>query len=116
MGCAPKFLLKVVVAIGFGGLMGISQPQAAAGGLCSELRLVCENGHTYPFCPIAVSDHGDVVTGLLVTGGRRGHHMRLVPMGNGYRYAGHGIWFDGLESEAILHFSKDSWVPCTVVR
>jgi hypothetical protein len=116
MGSARFLLPKIVFMSICAVFMGTSDSRAAAGGLCSELRLVCENGHTYPFCPIALSDEGDVVTGLLVTGGRRGHHVRLVPMGSGYRYAGHGIWFDGLESQAVLHFGKYNSVPCTVVR
>ena len=88
--------------------------QAVAGGLCSELRLTCENGHSYPLCPIAVSELGEVVTAHLALGPNRGVHVRLVPMGVGYRYIGKGIWFDGLRGDATLFFGKDNAVACTV--
>jgi hypothetical protein len=89
-----------------------------AGGGCSVLS--CENGRDYPFCPRAVSDQGDVVTGTLITGTRHGAyngvHMRLVPVGVGYRYAGRGIWFDGYRSAAALNFEKNGSLACTVTR
>lgn len=116
MGSARRLGLTVAFAFTAAWSAGAPEAQASAGRLCSELKLVCENGHTYPFCPIAVSDAGDVVTGHLVLSGRRGAHMRLVPMGVGYRYAGRGIWFDGLDSQALLYFGNRSPVSCDVVR
>ena len=87
-----------------------------AGGYCSDLALACENGHTYPLCPIAVSDAGEVVTAHLALGPRRGVHVRLIPLGNGYRYAGRGIWFDGIRQEATLNFGMRSSVQCKVLK
>ena len=46
-----------VLAVGL-----LSSRHSVAGGYCSELRLTCENGHSYPICPIAVSDQGELVT------------------------------------------------------
>jgi hypothetical protein len=89
---------------------------AMAGGLCSEIVVICDNGRSYPLCPIAVSDEGEVVTGYLRTAGRRGAHVRLVPMGVGYRYAGYGIWLDGDGPDADLHFGKYKSFSCTVAR
>ncbi len=43
-------------------------------------------------------------------------HVRLVPMGVGYRYAGRGIWLDGFRDNALLNFGKHSQVACTIVR
>jgi hypothetical protein len=100
------FAAAVMIILGTG--------QGVAGGLCSYLRLSCENGRTYPICPIAVSNEGELVTGQLVLGRGRGIHIRLVPMGDGYRYIGRGIWFDGLFSQAALTLSKNTTVACTV--
>ena len=71
-----------------------------AGG--AALQLNCDNGRIYPIRPRAVSDAGELVTGYLYTAPRRAAHFRLIPMGNGYRYSGHGFWFDGVRGEAVL--------------
>jgi hypothetical protein len=89
---------------------------ARAGGYCSDMALTCENGRTYPLCPIAVSDEGEVVTAQLVLGRGRGLHVRLMPLGIGYRYAGRGVWFDGVRQNATLNFGMHSSVQCTVVK
>lgn len=91
-------------------------PQAQAGGTCAGLTLSCENGRSYPLCPIAVSIEGEIVTGRLGLGAGRGAHVRLVPMGVGYRYIGRGVWFDGIRNDAVLYLSKNRAVACTVVR
>ena len=89
---------------------------ASAGGLCTNLVLSCENGHTYPLCPIAVSEVGEIATGHLVLAPRRGVHVRLVPMGVGYRYIGRGIYFEGVRDQAVLYLSKYQGIACTVIR
>src|ERR1700751_48104 len=66
----------------------------APAGSCSDLVFACENGRPIALCPIAVSVVGEVVTASLHTG-QGGTHVRLVPMGVGYRYAGRGVWLDG---------------------
>jgi hypothetical protein len=91
-------------------------PQALAGGTCAGLTLSCENGRSYPLCPIAVSIEGEIVTGRLGLGAGRGVHVRLVPMGVGYRYIGRNVWFDGVRSDAILYLGQRRAVACTVVR
>jgi hypothetical protein len=79
--------------------------------------LACENGHNYPMQPLAVSREADLVTGyLLRTGTGHAVHLRLVPMGNGYRYAGAGVWFDGLRSEAVLDWGRPDAVSCIVMQ
>lgn len=104
-GLASALLLQLVFT-----------PPASAGGACAGLTLSCENGRSYPLCPIAVSDEGEIVTGLLGLAPRRGVHVRLVPMGVGYRYIGRSVWFDGVRSDAVLYFGKHRAVACTVVR
>jgi hypothetical protein len=91
-------------------------PAAFAGGTCAGLTLSCENGRSYPLCPIAVSIEGEIVTGRLGLSPGRGAHVRLVPMGVGYRYIGRDIWFDGVRSDAVLYMGKNRAVACTVHR
>ena len=81
---------------------------------CSEIVFTCENGRTYPLCPIAVSVVGEVVTASLYTGHRGATHVRMIPMGVGYRYAGRGIWLDGFRENALLNFDKHSQIACTI--
>lgn len=94
--------------------LGIVPPHGAVLGGCSDIVLSCENGREYPLCPIAVSLAGDIVTATLRTGPHHPSYVRLVPMGVGYRYAGRGIWLDGLRENAILNFGKNSSVACTI--
>jgi hypothetical protein len=96
--------------------LGLMTSGPAAVGNCSELVFVCENGRQYPLCPIAVSVAGEVVTASLHTGRHGGAHVRMVPMGVGYRYAGRGIWLDGFRENALLNFGKHSQVACTLAR
>jgi hypothetical protein len=83
-------------------------------GGCSEIVFTCENGRAYPLCPIAVTVAGEVVTASLHLGRGNPMHVRLVPMGVGYRYAGHGVWLDGFRENALLNFGKNSQVACTI--
>ena len=84
-------------------------------GGCSEIVFVCENGQQYPLCPIAVTVVGEIVTASLFTG-RHAAHVRLIPMGVGYRYAGRGIWLDGFRENALLNFGKHVQVACSIAR
>ena len=108
--CLTAFGLAILA------LGGTTAGPASAGGLCSDLALACENGRTYPLCPIAVSDEGEVVTAHLVLAPGRGLHVRLMPLGIGYRYAGRGVWFDGVRQNATLNFGMHSSVQCTVLK
>jgi hypothetical protein len=107
--------LSVLAAAIFLSQVAISST-ASAGGVCAGLTLSCENGRSYPLCPIAISDEGEIVTGRLGLGPRQGVHVRLVPMGVGYRYIGRSVWFDGVRSDAVLYFGPHRPVACTVVR
>ena len=94
--------------------LGIPVSRSAIGS-CTEIAFTCENGHTYPLCPIAVSIAGEVVTASLYTG-RGSTHVRMIPMGVGYRYAGRGIWLDGFRENALLNFGKHNQIACTIQR
>jgi hypothetical protein len=80
-----------------------------------QLTLSCENGRNYPLRPRAVSVVGDVVTGYLELSPRHRIHMRLIPMGDGYRYAGRGVWFDGIRGDARLFDGPSRSVACSVI-
>jgi len=96
----------------------LSMMAHAAGSFeAQKMWLSCENGREYPIHPLAVSREYDLVTGyLLTTGHGRGVHLRLIPMGSGYRYAGPGVWFDGLRGEAVLNWGRPDAVACHVMQ
>lgn len=108
-----SWLLSAILALATG--LSVSAG-ALARSPHADFVLSCENGRSYPIQARAVTDLGDLVTGYVWTG--RGHaaHIRLVPMGAGYRYAARGIWFDGHRQDAILDFGTYKSVPCEVVR
>ena len=106
---ASRFL-QILAIVG----LSFAQDSVWAGGYCSNLRLACENGRSYPICPIAVSERGELVTAHLALGRGRGIRVRLVPMGVGYRYIGPGVWFDGLRGDAALFLDRDNPIACTV--
>lgn len=93
--------------------MALKAPPPSLSGGCAELVIACENGRQYALCPIAVSLAGEIVTASLSTGARSSH-VRLVPMGVGYRYIGKGIWLDGFRDQALLNFGHHRQVACTV--
>jgi hypothetical protein len=95
-------------------VLGLTGAAANAGFAPGPLSLACSNGHTYALSPGAVAADGDLVTGYLHLSPRHATHVRLIPMGDGYRYAGHGVWLDGIRGDATLHFGKHRSVDCQV--
>jgi hypothetical protein len=89
----------------------VSSTGAAANG---SFSLACANGHQYSLTARAVSPAAELVTGHLHLRPGRSVKVRLIPMGNGYRYAGLGIWLDGIRETAVLNFGKHHAVACTV--
>lgn len=77
-------------------------------------ELSCEDGRVYPLVARGVTDDGDVVTGYIVFSPRRSVHIRLMPMQEGYRYAGRGVWLDGVRGAAELNLGKRKTVSCDV--
>jgi hypothetical protein len=87
-----------------------------ARALPPDFVLSCENGRTYPIQARAVTVDGDLVTGYVRTRHHRGAHIRLVPMGAGYRYIARGVWLDGWRSDAELNLGPHKPLACTVTR
>ncbi len=94
--------------------LGVTALPANAWTGTDSLSLACSNGRTYGLSPRAVAIDRDLVTGYLHLSPRHAVHVRLIPMGDGYRYAGRGIWLDGIRGEATLHFGKHRSVDCSV--
>ncbi|HLJ00227.1 MAG TPA: hypothetical protein VKT76_10955 [Bradyrhizobium sp.] len=92
----------------------LTAPQAFAGTYRPDFVATCENGHSYPVRALAISEQGELVTGTLWSGHHRAAHIRLMPVGFGYRYAAQGLWLDGWRSDADLFFGKHRPVACTV--
>jgi hypothetical protein len=105
-----RAVVVAAVAIGASGWAGAGAHEVAPGFL-----LTCENGRTYPIHARAVTVDGDLVTGTISTGRGR-MHVRLIPMGAGYRYAALGRWVDGWRTEAALNFGPSKAVACTVTH
>jgi hypothetical protein len=107
-----RFLMRVAGAA-FG--LALMTPFAATAHT-PDFLLSCENGRSYPIRAGAVTVDGDLVTGYLYTGRHHGAHIRLVPMGAGYRYITRGVFVDGWRSDAELNFGKHHPLACTVTR
>jgi len=108
---------KLRTLILLGGLATVISPAATTSAAAGPaFALSCENGRTYPIHARAVSDAGDLVTGYIITGRGHRHHIRLMPMGVGYRYAAPGLWLDGWRGEAELNVGKRHAMACSVVR
>jgi hypothetical protein len=107
-----RFLTRVV---GAAFVLALASPFAVVAH-AADYVLSCENGRSYPIRARAVTVDGDLVTGYLYTGRHRGAHIRLVPMGAGYRYITRGVWVDGWRDDAELDFRKHHPLACTVTH
>src|SRR6478609_2945446 len=76
----------------------------------------CQDGSVYKLTSGPVLVPGDIVTGHLHLSPRHATPVRLIPMGQGYRYAGRGVWLDGIRERALLYRSKYNPVACVVSR
>lgn len=102
---------KIGLAFGFAVMAAFCTPATAAP---LGVPLTCENGQTYVLRPDGVTIDGDLVTGYLLRVHNQTHYMRLIPMGEGYRYSGVGIWLDGVREAAVLNFGLHRAVACRV--
>lgn len=93
---------------------GIGQAEARHASYGAGFVFACENGANYTLHPGPLTLSGDVVTGHLHLSPRRSIRVRLIPMGVGYRYAGRGVWIDGVRERALIYLSKNNPIACTV--
>ena len=114
MGTTVRLLILTVTLLLGSALTQSGEARTRGLQAAPTIWLSCENGSHYSLRPIAVSDEGDVVTGYLARRQGQGTHVRLMPMGGGYRYAGRGVWFDGWRENVYLYLSKYRSTACTV--
>ena len=95
---------------------GPSRAVAHEGSASANFVVSCENGANYRLHSDRASFPGDIVTGHFYLSPRRALPVRLMPMGEGYRYAGKGIWLDGIREHALLYLSKYRPLACVVSR
>ncbi|WP_434871326.1 hypothetical protein [Bradyrhizobium oligotrophicum] len=82
----------------------------------AAFAIACDNGGSYVLRSRPVLAPGQIVTAELRLSPRHAIPVRLVPMGDGYRYAGRGVWLDGINDQALLYLSKYQPIPCVVSR
>jgi hypothetical protein len=82
----------------------------------ADFSIACENGANYRLSSGPAVIPGDIVTARLYLSPRHALPVRLMPMGMGYRYAGRGVWLDGIREHAWLYLSKYQPVACIVSR
>jgi hypothetical protein len=80
----------------------------------ADFAISCENGANYRLSSGPVAPPGDIVTAHLYLTPRHALPVRLIPMGVGYRYAGRGVWLDGIREHAMLYLSKYHPLACIV--
>ena len=108
-------ILNLTIAVVLGSALAqTGEARTRALHAAPTIWLSCENGARYSIRPVAVSNEGDLVTGYLTRRQGQGIHVRLMPMGGGYRYAGRGVWFDGWHENVYLYLSKYRSTACTV--
>lgn len=103
----------LVVAIGMAGGATTALADQLSGGAFS---VDCQDGSAYKLTSGPVLAPGDIVTGHLHLSPTHAMPVRLIPMGQGYRYAGHGVWLDGIRERALLYRSKYNPIACVVTR
>ncbi|WP_315719527.1 MULTISPECIES: hypothetical protein [unclassified Bradyrhizobium] len=82
----------------------------------AAFAISCDNGGNYVLRSRPVLAPGQIVTGELRLSAHHAIPVRLIPMGNGYRYAGRGVWLDGINDQAMLYLRKYEPIPCVVSR
>ena len=107
-------LLGILLTSGVVCSASIARAQALLPG--ADFSIDCENGAVYRLSSGRVSVPGDIVTARLYLTPRRALPVRLIPMGDGYRYAGRGVWIDGIRDHALLYLRKYQPLACVVTR
>jgi hypothetical protein len=109
-------------------MVGVTLMASAVGGSAGSAKahevilpgaafsIACDNGGSYVLQSRPVLAPGEIVTAKLFLNPRHAIPLRLIPMGNGYRYAGRGVWLDGINDQALLYLRKYEPIPCVVSR
>ncbi len=92
-------LLGLLVAAGMASGATVSHAEGLLPG--AAFSVDCQNGAVYKLTSGRVTFPGDIVTGHLYLTPHRAMPVRLIPMGEGYRYAGRGVWLDGIREHAL---------------
>lgn len=103
-----------LVALSLAGVAGEVEAQGLLPG--AGFSISCGDGGNYVLESGPAAAPGDIVTARLRPHGHHAVPVRLVPMGDGYRYIGRGIWLDGIRDRALLYRSSYRPVACTVGR
>lgn len=103
-----------ILALACGALFCLALTPAPVAAHASSFSVSCENGRNYVLRPQVQTVSADVITAYLLVSKRHVAKVRLIPMGEGYRYSGHGIWLDGIRTEALLYFGKSRPLACGV--
>jgi len=82
----------------------------------ASFAVACANGANYVLESGPVAEPGQIVTARFHFNPHHVAPVRLIPMGNGYRYAGRDFWLDGIKDQALLYLSKYDPIPCQVGR
>lgn len=82
----------------------------------ASFAVACANGGNYVLESGPVAEPGQIVTARFRFNSHHVAPVRLIPMGNGYRYAGQTFWIDGIRDQALLYLSKYDPIPCSVSR
>ena len=104
---------RLLALAGAAVIWGVST-MAPAHAMERGIAVSCSNGHTYYFRPYARTVRDEIVTGQLVLAPHRRVKMRLIPKGDGYRYAGRGVWLDGVGPVATLVIWKGAPLSCVI--
>jgi hypothetical protein len=107
-------LLGLLAALCVAGAASRADAQTYLPG--ADFAIACENGANYRLSSGTVAIPGDIVTAHLYLSPHHALPVRLIPMGEGYRYAGRGVWLDGIREHALLYFSKYRPLACVVSR
>ncbi|WP_316176441.1 MULTISPECIES: hypothetical protein [unclassified Bradyrhizobium] len=115
MNIKQVMVCGAVVLSAIGGMIGSARADAVVlPG--AAFAIACENGGSYVLRSRPVLAPGEIVTAQLYLHPRHAIPVRLVPMGDGYRYAGRGVWLDGIGDQALLYLRKYEPVACVVSR
>lgn len=116
MRLGQRVLLGLVAGLAVAGAASRAEAQYLPYLPGADFAIACENGANYRLTSGPVTVPGDIVTAHLYLSPHHALPVRLIPMGEGYRYAGRGVWLDGIREHALLYLHKYRPLACVVSR